>query len=89
MERKKASDYPPEVLKLFDSYVHGWMSRRDFLDKAARYAVGGFTATAMLESLQPNYAWAQQVPKNDPRIVTEYLSYPSPQGSGKIGRAHV
>jgi len=84
MERKKASDFPPEVLKLFDSYVHGWMSRRDFLDKAAKYAVGGFTATAMLESLQPNYAWAQQVPKDDKRIVTEYLGYPSPQGSGTM-----
>ena len=84
MERKKASDYPPEVLKLFDSYVHGWMSRRDFLDKAARYAVGGFTAAAMLESLKPNYALAQQVPKDDKRIVTEYLSYPSPNGSGTM-----
>ena len=77
MERKKASDFPPEVLKLFDGYVHGWMSRRDFLDKAARYAVGTFTAAAMLESLKPNYAWAQQVPKDDKRIVTEYLAYAS------------
>ena len=84
MERKKASDFPPEVLKLFDSYVHGWMSRRDFLDKAAKYAVGGFTATAMLESLSPNYAWAQQVPKDDKRIVAEYLGYPSPRGSGTM-----
>ena len=84
MERKKASDFPPEVLKLFDSYVHGWMSRRDFLDKAARYAVGTFTAAAMLEILKPNYAWAQQVPKDDKRIVTEYLGYPSPKGSGTM-----
>ena len=84
MERRKASDYPPEVLKLFDGYVHGWMSRRDFLDKASKYAVGGFSAAAMLESLRPNYAFAQQVAKNDPRIVTEYLTYPSPQGSGTM-----
>jgi carboxymethylenebutenolidase len=84
MERKRASDYPPEVLKLFDQYVHGWMSRRDFLDRAAKYAVGGFTAAAMLESLRPNYAWAQQVTKDDPRIKTEYLDYPSPQGSGTM-----
>ncbi|MFM9968148.1 MAG: dienelactone hydrolase family protein [Burkholderiales bacterium] len=84
MERKQASDFPPEVLKLFDSYVHGWMSRRDFLDKAAKYAVGAFTATAMLEALQPNYAWAQQVPKDDKRIRTEYLSYASPQGTGTM-----
>lgn len=84
MERKKASDFPPEVLKLFDGYVHGMISRRDFLDRAAKFAVGGFTAAAMLESLRPNYAWAQQVAKDDARIKTEYLTYPSPQGSGTV-----
>jgi carboxymethylenebutenolidase len=84
MERKKASDYPPEVLKLFDGYVHGSMSRRDFLNGAAKFAVGGVTAAAMLESLQPNFAWAQQVKKDEPRIKTEYLEYDSPQGHGKI-----
>ena len=56
MERRKASDYPPDVLKLFDGYVHGYISRREFLDRAAKYAVGGFTAAAMLESLRPNFA---------------------------------
>jgi len=84
MERKHASDFPPEVLKLFDGYVHGWLSRRDFLDRAGKYAVGGFTAAAMLESLRPNYAFAQQVAKDDARIKTEYLTYPSPQGSGSM-----
>src|SRR6202158_1913180 len=84
MERKQASDFPPEVLKLFDGYVHGWVSRRDFLDRAGKYAVGGFTAAAMLESLRPNYAFAQQVAKDDARIKTEYLPYPSPQGSGNM-----
>jgi carboxymethylenebutenolidase len=84
MKRRKASDFPPEVLKLFDGYVHGWLSRRDFLDKAGKYAVGGFSAAAMLESLRPNYAFAQQVAKTDARIKTEYLTYPSPQGSGTM-----
>ena len=84
MERKKASDFPPEVMKLFDGYVHGALSRRDFLDRAAKYAVGAFTATAMLESLKPNFAWAQQVAKDDPRIRTQYLEYDSPQGHGRI-----
>jgi carboxymethylenebutenolidase len=84
MDRKQASDFPPEVLKLFDGYVHGWLSRRDFLDRAGKYAVGGFTAAAMLESLRPNYAFAQQVAKDDSRIKTEYLTYPSPQGSGNM-----
>ena len=84
MERKKASDYPQEVLDLFDGYVHGRLSRRDFLDSAAKYAVGGFTAVAMLESLRPNFAWAQQIAKDDKRISVEHLDYASPQGSGKM-----
>ena len=84
MERMRASDFPPEVMKLFDGYVHGAISRRTFLDRAQKYAVGGFTAMAMLESLRPNFAWAQQVPKDDARIKSEYLTYPSPQGSGPI-----
>src|SRR5437773_8596914 len=84
MERKKASDFPPEVLKLFDGYIHGMLSRRDFLDRAAKFAAGGFTAAAMLESLTPNYAFAQQVAKDDPRLKTEFLTYPSPQGSGTM-----
>jgi len=71
MERKKASDFPPEVLNLFDGYVHGRLDRREFLDRAAKFAVGAFTATAMLESLKPNFAWAQQVAKDDARIRTQ------------------
>jgi carboxymethylenebutenolidase len=84
MQRRKASEYPPQVLKLFDGYIHGFLTRRDFLDRAAAYATSGFTAAAMLESLTPNYAWAQQVAKDDQRIKSEYLTYPSPQGSGTI-----
>ena len=84
MERRKASDFPPQVLELFDGYVHGRISRRDFLDNAGKFAVGGFTAAAMLESLRPNYALAQQVAKDDRRIKTEYVSYPSPRGSGTV-----
>src|SRR5262245_32235226 len=60
MERKKASDFPPEVLSLFDGYVHGSITRREFLDRSARYAAGGVTAAAFLEALSPNFAWAQQ-----------------------------
>jgi len=84
MRRKAASDFPPEVLRLFDGYVHGMLSRRDFLDRAARFAVGGFTAAAMLESLSPNFALAEQVARNDARISADYLTYPSPQGSGTM-----
>ena len=83
MDRKKASDFHPEVLKLFDGYVHGSISRREFLDRAAKFAVGGVTAAALLESLSPNFAWAQTVPQNDARIRGTREDYPSPQGSGQ------
>lgn len=84
MERKRASDFPPDVMKLFNFYVHGEISRRDFLERAAKFAVGGVTAAAILESLQPNFALAEQVSKNDPRVKTEYLEYASQQGSGTM-----
>jgi len=83
-DRKRASDYPPEVLELFDGYVHSALSRREFLERAAKYAVGGLTALAMLESLSPNYAWAEQISKSDARLATQYLDFPSPKGTEKM-----
>ena len=85
MERKKASDFDPQLLSLFQKYVHGAISRREFLDGAAKFAVGGLTATALWEMLRPNYAWAQQVPKDDKRIKAEYAMYPSPKGNSSNG----
>ena len=84
MERKKASDFPQELLNLFDGYVHGGMSRRQFLDGAQKFAVAGVTAAALFEMLRPNYAWAIQVPSDDKRIKSEYDTVPSPQGNGSI-----
>jgi carboxymethylenebutenolidase len=84
MDRKKPSDFPQELLDLFDLYVHGDVNRRAFLERAGKYAVGGLTAVGILEMLKPNYAWAQQVPKDDSRIRTEYATVPSPQGNGSI-----
>jgi len=84
MERKKASDYPQELLNLFDRYVHGGIGRREFLEGAQKFAVGGLTAVGLWESLRPNYAWAQQVPKDDSRIKAEYVAVPSPEGNGTI-----
>jgi carboxymethylenebutenolidase len=83
-DRKSASEYPPEVLALFDGYVHNAIDRREFLSRAAKYAIGGMTALAMLESLQPNFAWAEQVAKDDKRIKAEYTTYASPKGSGEM-----
>jgi carboxymethylenebutenolidase len=84
MERMKASDFPQELLNLFDRYVHGDIDRRGFLDGAKKFATGSMTATAIWESLRPNFAWAEQVPKDDSRIKTEHVTIDSPQGNGNI-----
>jgi carboxymethylenebutenolidase len=76
-----AHDFDQEVLILFDAYVHGRLDRRGFLDKAAKYAVGGMTAAAMLEALSPKFAEAQVVPPDDKRLKTEWASWPSPNGN--------
>ena len=86
MERKKASDFDPQLLSLFHKYVHGGISRREFLDGAAKFAAGGLTATALWEMLRPDYARAQQVPRNDKRIQAEYTMYPSPKGNSSNGQ---
>lgn len=84
MNRLTAKDFPPELLELYDYYAHGKISRRDFLDRAAKYAVGGMTAVLLLKSLSPNYALAQQVDVADPDIVAEYITYASPNGHGEV-----
>src|SRR5678815_5621816 len=84
MERKLASDYPQELLYLFHEYQHGDISRRNFLDRAAKFAVGGLTVASIFESLRPNYAWAQQVPPDDKRIKVGYDTVQSPEGNGSI-----
>lgn len=84
MERKVASDYPQELLDLFHEYQHGDISRREFLDGAAKFAVGGLTVAAIFEGLRPNYAWAQQIPADDKRINVGYETVQSPEGNGSI-----
>ena len=81
---KKATDFDQNLLDLFDRYVHGLITRREFLDGASRFAVGGLTAAAILESLSPKYAQAQQIAEDDSRLKVEMIEYPSPQGSGTI-----
>lgn len=84
MHRKKASDFPQELMDLFNSYVHGGINRRQFLDRAQRFAVGGVTAAALFQMLRPNYAWAIQIQPDDVRIKAESATVPSPQGNGSI-----
>jgi carboxymethylenebutenolidase len=80
----KANDFDQGLLDLFDQYVHGGVSRREFLDRAKVFAVGGLTAAGLLETLSPRYALAQQVAPDDSRITAEYIEYDSPQGYGKV-----
>jgi carboxymethylenebutenolidase len=81
--RKTAADFDPEVLHLFDKYVHGALDRRGFLEGAAKFAVGGVTAAGLLEALSPNFAAAEQVARTDARIKGETIEFDSPQGYGK------
>lgn len=81
MERLKAGDFDPEVLILFDAYVHGAIDRRGFLNKASKYAVGGVTAAMLLDALNPRFAEAQQVAPDDKRLKAGFVPFPSPQGN--------
>ena len=84
MERKTAHDFDQELLALFDAYVHGALDRRGFLDKAAKYAVGGVTAVMLLDQLSPKFVEAQVVKPEDPRIKVQHIEYESPKGYGKM-----
>jgi carboxymethylenebutenolidase len=84
MTRKTAADFDQELLILFDAYVHGAIDRRGFLDRAQKFAVGGVTAGMLLASLSPDFASAQVVPKDDKRIKTEIVEFPSPNGYGTV-----
>ena len=84
MSRLTAKDFAPELLELYDYYAHGRITKRQFLELAAKYAVGGLTAITILGQLSPNYALAQQVEFTDPDIIPSYITYPSPNGHGEV-----
>jgi carboxymethylenebutenolidase len=84
MTRLTAKDFPQELLDLYDYYAHGRITKREFLDRAGGFAVGGLSAAAILASLSPDYALAQQVAPTDPDIEAEYITYPSPHGHGEV-----
>lgn len=83
-KRLTADDFDQDLLDLYDYYAHGKISKREFLDKAGKWAVGGLTAAAILSTLSPNYALAQQVEENDPGIEGGDITYQSPNGTGEI-----
>ncbi|MBE9640678.1 YghX family hydrolase [Salipiger mangrovisoli] len=82
--RMTASDFSPELLELYDFYAHGMITKREFLDRAGKFALGGLTAAAILSMLSPNYALAEQVSFNDPDIHAEWITYASPNGHGEM-----
>ncbi len=84
MERLRAQDFDQELLYLYDYYVHGQIDRRTFIERAAKFAVGGLTAAALLEMLSPQYSFAAQVPTEDARVHSEYVLYQSPEGHGEM-----
>src|SRR5258708_5684530 len=84
-ERRKASDFPPELLKLFDFYVHGAIGRRAFLNGAQKFAVGGVTATALFRVVEANFGWGIQVPPDDKRVKAGRGDVALAQGDGAIG----
>jgi carboxymethylenebutenolidase len=84
MDMKRVEDFDPELLILFDAYVHGALDRRGFIERASRFAAGGVTAAMLLDALSPRFAEAQQVPTDDPRLTARHVEYPSPTGSGTM-----
>ena len=84
MTRLTAKDFDQELLDLYDYYAHGKISKREFLDRAGKFAIGGVTALALLQTLSPQYALAQQVAVDDPEISGSYINYPSPNGHGTV-----
>jgi len=84
MQRKTAGDFDQELLDIYDHYAHGLIERREFLDRAAKFAIGGLSAAALLDTLSPNYALANQVDEKDPRIKAETIAYKSPKGHGTV-----
>jgi len=82
--RLTAEDFSPQLLELYDFYVHGRITKREFLDRAGKFTLGGLTAAAVLGLLSPNYALAEQVSFNDPEIKARWITYPSPNGHGEI-----
>jgi carboxymethylenebutenolidase len=82
--KPKRPKIPAEAVDLYTQFIHGEVSRRDFLSGVKRFAIGGLTASAIIEALMPNYALGQQVSREDERIRASYETLPSPEGNGYI-----
>lgn len=83
-KRKTAKDFPQELLDLYDYYAHGKITKREFMDRAGKFTIGGLTAAVLLNQLSPNYALAEQVAPDDASITTERMTYQSDNGNGAV-----
>ena len=89
MPQQTAHDFDQELLALFDAYVHGGLDRRGFLEKAAKFAVGGVTAAMLLDQLSPKFLEAQKIPTDDVRLRAEHIEYDSPNGYGRAANCAI
>ena len=84
MSAKERRTLPIEAIEIYNQFIHGEISRREFLRGAQRFAVAGLSASAIVQALMPNYAMGQQVARDDERITASYETIPSPDGNGYI-----
>ncbi|TLV03879.1 dienelactone hydrolase family protein [Dyadobacter luticola] len=84
MSEIKKEDIKQEVFDLYDDYAHNRLERRDFVQKLSAYAVGGITVASLMSFLMPDYHGAVKIRANDPRLQSDYITYDSPKGGGKI-----
>ena len=89
MSSKERRTVPTEAIELYNQFIHGEISRRDFLSGAKKFAVAGLTASAIVQALVPDYAMGQQIAKTDERIKASYVTIPSPNGNGSAVKGYL
>ncbi|MBY7970368.1 dienelactone hydrolase family protein [Vibrio fluvialis] len=84
----QAREIPQEAFDWYDEYAHGLIDRREFMRRLSGLVALGFTMSVLTSALLPNYALAEQVSFNDPKIKATYVEFDSPKGHGK-GRGYL
>jgi carboxymethylenebutenolidase len=69
-----------KIINLYDKFTHGGMSRREFMDELAKMVGSTAAAMALVPLLQNDYAKAEVIAANDPRLQAETVTYDSPKG---------
>jgi len=84
MKEINKEELSQEVFDLYDDYAHNRIDRRKFMNRLSAYAVGGITVSSLLSFIMPRYQETLQIQADDPRLISEYISYSSPKGGGEI-----